>query len=55
MNEFSMTAADVRNLRLQIGDWDIYKTGDVKHEVRGAKAVKYHKGFSMKHLVSLMK
>ncbi|OXA42927.1 Vitellin-degrading protease [Folsomia candida] len=45
-----MTSADVKNLKLQIGDWDIYKKNDVKHEVRGAKAVKYHKGFSMKHL-----
>jgi len=45
-----MTSADVRNLKLQIGDWNIHKTDDVKHEVRGVKAVKYHKGFSMNHL-----
>jgi len=45
-----MTANDVKNLRVQIGDWDIYKTNDVKHEVRAVRAVKYHKGFSMKHL-----
>ncbi len=46
-----MTANDVKNMKIQIGDWDIYSTKDVKHVVRGAKAVKYHKGFSMKHLM----
>jgi trypsin len=45
-----MTARDVRNLKLHIGDYDIYKKNEVHHEVRGAKAIKYHKGFSMKNL-----
>lgn len=34
-----MTSADVKNLKLQIGDWDIYKKNDVKHEVRGGAYV----------------
>jgi hypothetical protein len=50
---FSMTAADVKSLRLQIGDHDIYKKTEAKHEERGASKVLFHKGFSMKHLVCM--
>ena len=50
-----MTASDVKNLRMQIGDLNIYSSGDTKHEARGASKVLFHKGFSMKHLVTFLK
>jgi len=45
-----MSANDVKNLKLQLGDWNIYSKADGAHVVRTVSAVKYHKGFSQKHL-----
>jgi len=46
-----MTAQDVKNLELRLGDHNLYQSGEVAHESRGALKVLFHKGFSMNHLV----
>lgn len=46
-----MTSSDVANLRIQIGDHDIYNPNEVKSETRTAVKVLYHKGFTMERLV----
>lgn len=47
-----MNGGDVKRLRIQIGDHNIYSTSDGNHETRGARNVYYHKAFSMRTLVS---
>jgi len=47
---YFMNGGDVKRLRLQIGDHNIYSTNDGSHETRGARNVYYHKAFSMRTL-----
>lgn len=48
----SMTSKDVAALRLHIGDLKIYDPNETNHVERKAKRVLFHKGFSMKNVVS---